>query len=333
MNNKNINVALFAGGTSPEREVSKMTSSCIYNSLIKLGFNVKVLDPAYGLNQPKEHQTFFENKDLFEICNKNCLDLVNSNLLNDIDLVFLGLHGTNGEDGTMQSLLEFRGIKYTGSKVLASALAMDKSMSKSIFRDHNVLTADWLTVSKDYYERSIREKITSEIGFPCIIKPNDGGSTIGLTVCKSENQIDEALKLAFKYCSKVIVEKFIKGRELTVGIIGERVFPVLEIKPKHSLYDYECKYSDGMSEYEVPAKILEHVSEKLIKTAFKAYKSLCCEGYGRVDFILDENDNAYCLEVNTLPGLTTHSLLPKVAAADNMNFNEVIKSIINEALK
>jgi len=333
MKDHKLKIALIVGGTSPERKVSKSTGLSIYKALKNLGYETVLVDPAYGENQPKGIETFFAEKDFAEISNENYVKSLNMKLFDSVDLAFLALHGKWGEDGTLQSLLELKGIKYTGSKVLSSAITMDKTMSKILFQHYGIKTPKWITVScKGYDLPSLIDDIKTEVKFPCVIKPNDQGSTVGLTICENESNVDEAIKLALQFSDKALIEEYIKGRELTVGILGDEAFPVLEIKPKHSIYDYECKYTPGMSEYEVPAKISDELSDKLKKTSLNAFKALGCEGYARVDFILSEDGVDYCLEVNTLPGMTSTSLVPKVAKAAGISFEELIDRIIKTSL-
>jgi D-alanine-D-alanine ligase len=333
MINKNLKVALLVGGTSPEREVSKMSGKGILQALKSLGYPTIIVDPAYGLNQPNQEECFFTKQDFSEISNRNCIDALNSDLLDDVDMVFSAMHGKWAEDGTIQSLLELRGLKYTGSKVTASALAMDKDISKTIFKQVGVNTAEWFTwTTKSPDQNLIAEQIKQEIGFPCIIKPNDQGSTVGLKFVKNESELKEGVIIAQKYSSKVLIERYIAGREITVGILGLKTLPVLEIVPKGGLYDYNSKYTIGMSEYIVPAKIPEEVANEAQRQAVIAFQSLGCEGYGRVDFRLDNQNRIYCLEVNTLPGMTALSLVPKAAIAIGISFEELIDKIIQQAL-
>ena len=210
---------------------------------------------------------------------------------------------------------------------------MDKEMSKLIFRQEGVETPDWLTLNSMNIEpKKIINYIKNQIGFPCIIKPNDQGSTVGLKLVKEESEVEEAVKLALQFSSKALVEKYIPGRELTVAILINEPLPVLEIVPKSGLYDYKSKYTSGMSEYIVPAKISEEIEKKAQQQALKAFHSLGCEGYARVDFRLSNNNELYCLEVNTLPGMTPLSLVPKAAKAVGISFEELIKRIIQQAL-
>lgn len=333
MEKSNINVALLVGGTSPEREVSKASGKSILKALQNLGYNVKVIDPAYGLIQPKDEYKFFEQKDYSEISNRNQLEAINSTLFDGVNVVFIGLHGKWGEDGTLQSLLEMRGIKYTGSKVLSSALAMNKSMSKIMFQHFDVATPKWFVVNANEIDfHLIKEKIKKFFGYPCVIKPNDQGSTIGLTICRGESELVEAVNQALKFSSTALIEEYIIGRELTVGILGKQALPVLEIKPIDGFYDYEHKYTSGKTEYIVPAVIPPKVAEHLQHQALLAFNSVGCESYARIDFRLTKDYKSYCLEVNTLPGMTNLSLVPKMAAAAGISFEELIDKIIQNAL-
>jgi D-alanine-D-alanine ligase len=207
-------------------------------------------------------------------------------------------------------------------------------MSKIIFRQAGVQTAYWFTIGKNNLNQdSVVKRIKNEIGFPCIIKPNDQGSTVGLKLVKNENEIEEGINTALKFSSKVIVEKYISGRELTVAVLIDEALPVLEIIPKSGLYDYKSKYTSGMSEYIVPAEIPSVVSLKAQQQALTAFNSIGCEGYSRIDFRMDENNELFCLEVNSLPGMTPLSLVPKAAKAVGISFEELIKRIIFQALR
>jgi len=333
MNSLKFKIALFVGGTSPEREVSKSTSKGIYKALLNLGHQVVLIDPAYGENQPAAADEFFTEKDYAAISNDNYIKAVNLKQLDDVDLVFLGLHGKTCEDGLIQSLLELRGKKYTGSGVLASAIAMDKAMSKILFQHYNISTPKWLVADKTSSVAELTEKIKEDFGLPFVVKPNDQGSTVGLTICNNYSELENALKLACSFSDKAVIEEFIPGRELTVGVIGEQALPVLEIKPKHSYYDYNCKYTVGMSEHIIPAEVPAEVAEKLKSEAVNAFKALGCKGYGRADFRLSNDLIPYCLEFNSLPGMTPTSLVPEMAKAIGLSFEDLIEKIINFALK
>jgi D-alanine-D-alanine ligase len=326
---KKLRIALLAGGTSPEREVSKSSGAAVYSALQSIGHEVVLIDPAYGTNQPDSSDKFFGAGDFTPLSNRNYIEAVNSKLFEGVDVAFLALHGKYGEDGTIQSLLEFRGIKYTGSKVVSSAISMDKIMSKILFSHYNVSTPEWFSLNKDTFANdSVQKMIADSFGYPCIIKPNDQGSTVGLSVCKAPGDVNDALELAVKYSEKVLLERFIAGYEMTVGIFENKALPVLEIKPKHDLYDYECKYTSGMSEYIVPAEIPSDAAKKLQEQAMQAFSALGCEAYGRVDFRVDKDYNPFCLEVNTLPGMTSTSLVPKMAKAVGISFEDLVDRIV-----
>ena len=277
-------------------------------------------------------ETTVRGDDFSEVSNRNCIDALNSDLFNNVDVVFSAMHGKWAEDGTIQSLLELRGLRYTGSKVKASALAMDKDISKTIFKQVGVNTAEWFCLTtKNFEPNLVQEQIRNTIDFPCIIKPNDQGSTVGLKFVKDESEVEEGIIRAQQFSSKVLIEKYIPGREITVGILGSQALPVLEIVPKSGLYDYKSKYTPGMSEYIVPAKIPEDVTNEAKKYALIAFHSLGCEGYGRVDFRLNNENKIFCLEVNTLPGMTPLSLVPKAAKSSGISFEELIERIIQQA--
>ncbi|MFA7289726.1 MAG: D-alanine--D-alanine ligase [Melioribacteraceae bacterium] len=328
------NIVLMVGGTSPERDVSKNSGKSILFALRNLGFNVRVIDPGYGLNQPKNEEDFFSEKDYAEVSTENYVSLFNSSFFDNVDLVFIGLHGRWGEDGTVQSLCELKGFPYTGSGVLTSALAMDKYMTKIMFQHFNVITPKWFIVKNDNTDiETAREKINKFFGYPCVIKPNDQGSTVGLSICRGEIELESAINLALKYSEVALIEEYIAGRELTVAVLDQQPLSVLEIKPKHGIYDYECKYTTGMSEYIVPADIPEETAEYLKRQALLAYNSVGCKNYARVDFRLTKNNKSFCLEVNTLPGMTSTSLVPKMAKAAGISFEELINRIVNYSLK
>ena len=334
MKNNRPKIALLLGGSSSEREVSKSSGFSIYNALKTLDYETVLIDPAYGKNQPKEPEAFFDKKDFAEVSTRNYLEAINSPLFDSIDLAFLGLHGKWGEDGTIQSLLEVRGVHYTGSNVMASAVAMDKAMSKIIFQHFSISTPRWFMVEKRNFDpEKVKKNIDEKFGYPCVIKPNDEGSTVGLTICKNAGEVDRGLEFSFKFSDRILIEDYIEGRELTVAILDNKALPVLEIKPKHGLYDYECKYTKGMSEYFVPADIPADVAKALQKDSLEAFNALGCSVYCRLDYMMTRDNNFYCLEANTLPGMTSTSLVPKMAKAVGISFEELIDRIIKLSLR
>jgi len=329
---KDLVVALLLGGTLPEREVSLSSGNSIYKALTALGYKTIPIDPAYGKHQPHKAEDFFATKEVAEISNRNYVEAVNSKLFDEVDIAFLALHGKWGEDGTIQSLLELRGIKYTGSNVVSSAMSMDKLMSKILFKHYDINTPEWIVLNQHEKGIDIKKMIKDKFGFPCVVKPNDQGSTVGLTICNHEDELHKALKLAWQYSSKVLIEEYIPGHEVTVGVFDNKALPVLEIKPMHGIYDYECKYTSGMSEYEVPANLPEWVQLELQSQSLKAFEALGCSVYARMDFRLSNDFKTYCLEVNTLPGMTSTSLVPKMAKAAGISFEDLIDRIIKLSL-
>lgn len=332
MTNKKIKIALFVGGTSPEREVSKSSGKAIYEAIKSLGYSCILIDPGYGTDQPDNEEEFFSDRNYTQIKNENILKTINSDLLDDVDLVFLALHGKYGEDGIMQSMLELRKIKYTGSGIFSSMVSMDKAFSKTLFRTNNVNTPDWFTTENNLSVEEVNKKIKEMFGFPCVIKPNDQGSTVGLTITRKDAEINDALKLAFQHSDLALIETYIPGREMTVAVLDDKPLSVLEIIPKSGFYDYKSKYTKGMSEYIVPAKIPQDVFSNIQQQALTAFKTLRCKVYARVDFRLDEKNVPYCLEVNTLPGMTSTSLVPKMANVAGISFEELIDKIIRKSL-
>lgn len=327
-----MKIVLLAGGSSPEREISLRSGKAIYKALLELDHKVELIDPALGKNQPKSEEEFFNpelNKD--KISTHNYLDAFKLEAFIDVDLVFIALHGKWGEDGTVQSVLDLMNVRYTGSGVLASSIGIDKNLTKVIVKHYDIKTPDWKLISKKDKENLY--SAVNEVGFPCIFKPNDQGSTIGFSLIQDLNEIETAFEEALKYSDYVLIERYIKGREITVSILGQEALPIIEVKPKHQLYDYECKYTKGMTEYICPAEIQEELAKEIQKQAIVAFNACKGEVFGRVDFILDENNIPYFLEINTIPGMTDLSLVPMAAKAVGISFNELIKKIIELSLE
>ena len=293
-------IAVLMGGPGEEREISLKSGKAILLALEAIGY------------------------DVLDVTLENTLGDIISDL-QSVDLVFLGLHGSIGENGTIQGFLESLGIKYTGSDPLSSAICMDKNISKIIARGSKVNTPDWKIVTRD---QNLSED-NSE--FPLVTKPNDQGSTVGLTIVHDETELGPALNLAFNYSSSVLVEQFIEGRELTVTLIGGKALPICEVIPSHELYDYECKYSSGMSKYICPAQIDLDLTERIQEITERLFSVLKCRHYSRADFRLDHEDNLWFLEMNTLPGMTDTSLAPMAAKAAGLSFNDLIDRIVLKA--
>jgi len=345
-----LNIILITGGPSAERDVALSSSRSILKSLRELGHNVTVIDPVYGDEQPSEEKIFEDvvsreypsQEKLLELrknADRNIIKCFNSGLFDNCDLVFLGLHGKFGEDGQMQTLLDLRHMKYTGSPYFGAALAFNKDVAKVIFGANGIPTPRWIfsnsveeALSEDFLKR-----VSKQIGFPIVVKPDDDGSSVGLTVVRDENDKEEyakAVKLAFNYSAKVLLEKFIEGKELTVPILGDEAYPIVEIRPKDGIYDYEHKYTKGMTEYFAPAELSEAETKKVQELALTAHRSLGCKVYSRVDFMQSSFDKEfYCLEVNTLPGMTETSLVPKSTKAIGMDFTSLIDKLIQLSLE
>lgn len=333
-----LKIAVLLGGTSAERDVSLASGIAIAKALAQNGHRVKAVDCAFGARLIEDWNQNSGNliqltpsaidKKRIEL-NRNILDTMRYLMREKFDLVFIALHGGYGENGEIQAMLDLLGIPYTGSNPLASALGMNKHLSKILFRNNHIPTAPWVLLDKT--EKLKSEQIHS-IGYPVAVKPNDQGSTVGLTIVSEPELLWQAINRAFEYSRSVIIEKFINGREMTVSMLGEEPLPVIEIVPEHGIYDYECKYQQGKSQYIVPAQLNPEVTAKLQEYARKAFKILGCRHFGRVDFRLRNNRDPYCLEVNTLPGMTSTSLVPKAARTKGLDFPDLLEKIAQMAI-
>lgn len=307
LNPTTCKVAVLRGGCSGEREVSLASGAAVAEALRSVGFQVTELDPA-------------EKDDL--------IDLIH----NDYDVAFLALHGRGGEDGTIQGFLETIGLPYTGSGIYASALAMSKCNAKQCYRDAGLPTLPSITlVKEDGY--SI-ESIIEQLGDHCVIKASKEGSSIGLYIEEGAAAIEEAIKKAYEHDDQVLVEKYCKARELTVGVIGNAnptALPIIEIVPRNEFYDFDAKYSPGGSTHICPAEIDESIAAKIRSCAEQAHKVIGCHGYSRTDFLLEENGDFWILETNTLPGMTATSLLPDAASKIGLSYEELCKKLIELA--
>jgi D-alanine-D-alanine ligase len=332
-----MNITVLMGGTSSERNVSLASGIRIVQALRGNGHKVTALDPARGVIGDVEQRELATGKVGTEPPSLEALskfaegtflpNLTSMKEIKDTDVAFLALHGGQGEDGTIQALLDMAHVKYTGSGHLSSALAMDKDLSKKLFRAGDVKTADWLMAP------ATTEQVEGMLGLPVIVKPSKQGSTVGLTLVKKRSDLPGAIKEALMYDDEVMIERFVPGRELTVGVLGNIALPVGEIISKHEIYDYECKYTAGMATEEFPAKISPEATERVQNQALAAFKSLKLNGYARIDFRLTTEGEFYCLEANTLPGMTELSLIPQGAAAMGIKFPELCERIVKLALE
>jgi D-alanine-D-alanine ligase len=295
-----MKVAVIYGGLSAERDVSIKTGEAVLKSCLENKYN------ASGI--------------IINDKNDEVLDV-----LKEFDIVFNALHGTFGEDGSVQSMLEDNGILFTGSGSGSSKTCMDKIKCKNILRNNNYSTPDW-------FELSNYNEIPKSF-FPCIVKPNAQGSTFGLSLVEKKSDLDKAISNSLKFDNDILIEEYISGREITVGILDGEALPVVEILPSHNIYDYKCKYTPGMTKYVCPANLGEDLKNRIMLDSLKIFDLLNCRGYGRVDYIIDNNNNYYFLEINTLPGMTNTSLLPIAAKNADIPFNKLVKIIIELGLR
>lgn len=295
-------IGVLMGGVSAEREVSIKSGTAVFNALKGLGYNVVAIDAG---------------RDICEALKRE-----------NVDLAFLTLHGGHGENGSLQGLLEVLGIPYTGSGVLASALAMDKEASKKVFLYHRIPTPPFVTVQglkKDF-------GLKIDFDFPWVIKPAEEGSSIGVSIARDDSSVIPAMEKAMGFSKRVVVEKFIAGKEIQVGILNDAVLGAVEVRPKLEFYNYEAKYTPGLTEYILPPDVSTDILQRTEKTALGAHRALGCKGATRVDLIVDGGGDPYVLEVNTIPGMTETSLLPKIAALAGFDFRSLVEEILKEAL-
>ena len=306
---KRMRIALFLGGPSSEREVSLKTGRAVAQAMEEEGLDVVEVDVGEGLDE-----------------------LVDA--LNGIKphVVFIALHGRFGEDGVIQGILEYMGIPYTGSGVMASALAMNKVASKRLFSYHGIPVPRY-SISRREGWTLPGEVPLDDLDYPLVVKPAAEGSTIGVSLVKDGGELESALQEAYRYGDTVLVEEYVEGRELTVGILGDEPLPVVEIVPEGGFYDYRAKYTPGVTRYEVPARLSQEAFIMTQHMALLAHRGLGCRDVSRVDFRLSPDGTPYALEVNTIPGMTETSLLPKAAAAAGISFRELVLRILESALK
>lgn len=336
-----MKILLLAGGNSTEREVSLASGQSVFESLLRQEHTVFAIDPSTNKSLVGNDNVFleFKSEESSKLSTKkpdlrSLANTIGSPGFDDVDVVFIALHGGAGENGTIQSLLNLADKKYTGSDMIASAVSMDKVISKHLFRSIGIPTPDWTLyrLASEEIEDATISDITNNHSFPVIIKPNDGGSTLGLSRVDSQDQLKDAILKSYQESSNVLVEQFIEGRELTVAVLDDQIFPVVEIKSSNKVYDYEAKYTSGKSTYIVPADLDSELAEKIQADAKKAFDVIGAKGLARIDFLLDENGQYYCLELNSQPGMTDLSLAPMAAKASGIDFDKLIKMVIDSAL-
>ncbi len=350
-----MKIAVLLGGTSAEREISLVTGRAVGRALAERAHDVLLIDPAVGdapigVREAEAAAEIGAAPPPIREEAGNAVRAIAGEAVRAADVVFVALHGGTGEDGTVQGLLELAGKRYTGSGVLASALAMDKRASKLVLRQAYVPTPAWHVVSfeqdLDPAARGGSPSLPTDLapdqaaeaaerlgGYPVVVKPNDQGSTVGLTVVRDEEGLAPAVELSGRYSRHVLIETYVPGREMTVAVLGGEALPVVEITPRGGLYDYESKYTKGMSEYHCPAGIATDLADMLAKTALCAFSAMGCRGYARVDYRVSPSGRPFCLEVNTVPGMTEMSLVPMAAAAAGIGFADLVDRIVRMALK
>ena len=340
-----MNIIVLCGGLSRERDVSIISGRHAAAALRELGHRAVLMDLFYGYTLPYEKPEDVFSADYYDDLGgisdevpdldavKNSrpdgLGRMGRNVLEicaAADLVFMALHGEDGEDGKVQAMFDLAGIRYTGTGSLGSALAMNKGVAKQLFEKNGILTPLGITVRRS-------DETYADVGFPCVVKPRSGGSSVGTSVVQSREDYAAALEFAFRYEDTVIVEQYIHGRECDVGVIAGQALPAIEICPKSGFFDYRNKYQEGMTDEYCPADLPDPIEQLLRQQALKVFDALMLEVYARMDFIVDDQGRAWCLEANTLPGLTPASLMPKEAAAAGLAYNEFIRTIVVRSME
>jgi D-alanine-D-alanine ligase len=331
-----MRIAVLFGGTSEERDVSIASAAQIIPALRALGHEVHAVDTATGRLPPPEEQRLLANRVSTAPPSSTSIEQVRARAIAlspetfDIratDVVFLALHGGAGEDGRIQALLDLAGMPYTGSNHIASAAAMDKDLAKRLFRFAGVPTADWLMAPAQ------AAKVEKELGWPVVVKPSKQGSTVGLTVVRRAGELEPAIQVALAFDDEVMVERFIPGREFTVGILDQQALPVGEIITPGEVFDYQSKYQHGGAREVFPAQIPSTETTQLQDYALRAHRALKLGAYSRIDFRRDATGHFWCLEANSLPGMTSTSLLPQAAAAAGIDFPTLLERICRGAVR
>ncbi|NMZ65427.1 D-alanine--D-alanine ligase [Pseudomonas oryzihabitans] len=332
-----LKIAVLLGGTSEERDVSIASGAQVVAALRRRGHQVVTVDTALGLLDEDAERALLEARVGLEPPERTALvrmrgqdagAVLSRAQLGDQDMLFLALHGGTGENGTLQTLLDLAELRYTGSGRVGSAVAMDKDLSKRLFRAAGVPTADWLMAPVD------AATVADTLGFPVIVKPSQQGSTVGLSKVSRAEDLQPAIELALRYDREVMIERFVAGRELTVGVLGDQPLAVGEIVLGQSgVFDYTSKYQPKGAVEVFPAEVSAEIAEEARRLALAAHRALKLDGYSRADFRLDAEGRLWCLEVNTLPGMTATSLLPQSAAAMGIDFDELCERICRLALQ
>lgn len=345
-----MKVAVLAGGISTERDVSLVSGSMIYKALKEKGYEVVLVDVYLGVEDAQiaeDASVAFamerdwakdvtavsaDKPDLAAVKamrpdgDKNFFGPNVIAICQATDVVFLALHGANGEDGKIQACFDLMGIRYTGTDYISSAIAMDKNLAKELFMQHGIPTPQGVRMVKG-------QSAPQNIPYPLVVKVNNGGSSVGVAMANNPEEYEKALEEAFAFGDEVVIEQFIKGREFSVGVLDGKALPVIEIAPISGFYDYKNKYQAGSAVETCPADLPAQVSAGMQKAAEDVFRALRLKNYARMDFMMDADWNFYCLEANTLPGMTPTSLLPQEAAAVGMDFTALCEKIIDTAMR
>ena len=344
-----MKVVVLAGGTSTERDVSLVSGSMIYKALKRNGHRAILVDVYLGytgdvegifdrevdwaekIGAIAEEKPDLESIKAMRPDGGKCFFGPNVlTLCQEADAVFMALHGANGEDGRIQACFQLLGIPFTGTDYVSAALSMDKGITKDIFQARGIPTPQWYLVTKAQFEGG--ELKEAECGYPCIVKATCGGSSVGVTIANDDKEYELALREAFRYDPEAVVEQYIKGREFSVGVIDGKALPVIEIAPKVGFYDYKNKYQAGSTIETCPAELDEEHTLKMQEIAEQVFQALRLRNYARMDFMMDTRGGIYCLEANTLPGMTPISLLPQEAAAIGMSFEQLCERMLQQAV-
>lgn len=338
-----MKIAVLCGGLTPERDVSISSGKGIANALKSKGHDVVLMDLFLGYTGDyKKLEDVFKSTGLDEIAEigdnlPNLEELkktregssrIGDNVIEICrasDIVFMALHGEDGENGNIQAAFDLYGIKYTGTGPLGSAIAMNKDVSKDLFSFYGIKTPQGCVLERG-------KDFSGDIPIPAVVKPCSGGSSVGVSIVTEREKLEKAVTEAFKFEEVLIIEQYIAGREFSVGVIAGEAMPIIEICPKAGFYDYKNKYQSGLTEEYCPADLPESLTIKMKEEAVRAFDALRLEGYGRVDFMLDSDGQFYCLEANTLPGMTPLSLIPQEAAAAGMTYAELCEKLIEVSM-
>lgn len=341
-----MNIVVIAGGTSTERDVSLITSKLVCASLRRNGHRANIADVFFGTSEYSSADEFFGAENDLEVLTQKLTEMSSKveeeqkkraesgegffgpmvlELCKAADIVFIGLHGANGEDGKIQAVFDLMGIKYTGTDYLSSAISMDKYLTKRMLATEGIPMPKGLRLKKGHK--------LEYVPFPCVVKPCCGGSSVGVSIVSNEEEFKAAVELAFSYEDEIIVEEYIKGREFSVAVIDGKALPVIEIEPLGGFYDYDSKYRAGATKETCPADVDEETAGKMMRWAEKACEAVGIKAFARVDELMNEENEIFCLEINTLPGMTPTSLVPQEAEAVGMSYDELTQKLVDLSME